>query len=263
MPCLLLELCAGGIDDVQLAADLGVDRIELNSGMPLGGLTPSAGLVLESLAVYSGPIICMLRPREGGFRYSSSELRQMFRDAEWMLAAGVAGIAAGFLDASGNVDTQLCGRLRQICGEREFVFHKAFDWTWNLSDSLQSLIDSGVDRILTSGGKPTAVAGALALRKLISESRNRVQILAGGGIQADNLRQLLEQSGCTQVHAGLREFVETEPQPGLLHFGVPGSGPRSYSRTAPQKLRGLAAAIRSYGRDEWAHFWGVGYGGQG
>lgn len=245
MPSLLLELCAGGIDDVRLAADLDVDRIELNSGMPLGGLTPSAGLVLESLTVFPGPIICMLRPREGGFCYSSGELRQMFRDAEWMLSAGVAGIAAGFLNAAGHVDAALCRQLRQICGTKDFVFHKAFDWTPVLSDSLQLLIDCGVDRILTSGGQATALAGASELRRLIDESQNRIQILAGGGIQADNLPQIVEQSGCREVHAGLRELTDIQPHPGLLHFGVPGSGPGSYSRTAATRLNALTTVVRS------------------
>ena len=245
MPPILLELCSGGIDDVDLAAQNAVDRIELNSAMPLGGLTPTPGLLHDSLTIFPGPIICMLRPREGGFLYSSNELRQMFRDAEWLLSAGAAGIATGFLRDSGHVDAQLCTQLRKICGSKEFVFHKAFDWTPNLTDSLQILIDCGVDRVLTSGGQPTALVGASILRNLIQQSSGRIQILAGGGIHADNLTQLLQISNCLQIHAGLRELTDTQPHPELLHFGAPGSGPQSYTRTSRAKLRALTNTIKS------------------
>lgn len=92
---VVVELCAGGLGDVELAVSHGVDRIELNSGMALGGLTPSAGLLREALAIFRGPLIAMARPREGGFLYSVNERLQMFRDVEWMwcYAASCGGYA--------------------------------------------------------------------------------------------------------------------------------------------------------------------------
>jgi copper homeostasis protein len=247
---VLVELCAGGIEDVELAVSLGVDRIELNSGMALGGLTPSAGLLREALAVFPGPVICMARPREGGFLYSGSERRQIYRDVEWMLSEGAAGVAAGFLDESLEVDLALCIELRRLCVGAEFVFHKAFDWTLNLRGSLQRLVDCGVDRVLTSGGSVTAIEGAGVLRELCVASEGRVEVLAGGGIQAQNVSAILRGSGCRQIHAGVRELVDTAPSPGLLHFGVPGSGERSYGRTSPEKLRELISAVRAFEQEE-------------
>lgn len=245
---ILLELCAGGIEDVELATRLGVDRIELNSGMALGGLTPSAGLVREAVSVFYGGIIGMVRPREGGFCYSNAERRQMFRDAEWMLSEGLAGLAVGFLDAAGSVDEELCRQFRALCGGAEFVFHRAFDCTADLPQALEQLADCGVDRVLTSGGATTALAGALILRRLNEQSGGRVQVLAGGGIRSANVRQLLELSGCTEVHAGVREVLQAESVPGLPHFGLPESGPRSYGRASPEALAELQAVVRGSGR---------------
>lgn len=245
---ILLELCAGGLEDVELATRLGVNRIELNSGMALGGLTPSAGLVREALSVYHGRIIGMVRPREGGFCYSGVELRQMFRDAEWMLSEGLAGLAVGFLDTAGEVNEPLCRQFRAMCGGAEFVFHRAFDCTADLPRALEQLADCGVDRILTSGGAATALEGSTVLRRLTAQSRGRVQVLAGGGIRSANVRQVLELSGCTEVHAGVREVMQAEAVPGLLHFGLPGSGPRSYGRASAEAFAELQAVVRNLGR---------------
>ena len=241
---IVVELCAGGIEDVELAARLGVPRIELNSGMALGGLTPSAGLVREAIAGFGGQVIGMVRPREGGFSYSERELRQMFRDAEWMLGEGCAGLAVGFLDGRGRVDERLCGRFRVLCDRAEFVFHKAFDCTSDLRVSLEQLADCGVDRVLSSGGAATALEGARTLRALCEQSRGRVRVLAGGGIRSENVRDVLQRSGCSELHAGLREVVDAEPIPGLLHFGLPGHGPRSYGQASAAALEELLDVVR-------------------
>lgn len=243
---ILLELCAGGLEDVELAAQMRLERIELNSGMALGGLTPSAGLVREAVSVFPGRIIGMVRPREGGFHYSVVELRQIFRDAEWMLSEGLAGLAAGFLDAAGKVDEPLCRQFRGICGGAEFVFHRAFDCTADLPLTLEQLADCGVDRVLTSGGAATALEGSLVLRRLKEQSRGRIQVLAAGGIRSANVRQVLELSGCKEVHAGVREVMRAESVSGLLHFGLPGSGPRSYGRASAEELENLQAVVRGF-----------------
>ena len=222
---VLLELCAGGIEDVRLAARLKVDRIELNSGMALGGLTPSAGLVTASRREFCGPIIAMVRPREGGFLYSSAEFLQMLDDCEFLLARGVDGIAIGFLKADGTVDQDRCRKLRAVFPKATLVFHKAFDMTPDLSQALQQLIDCGFQRILTSGGKPTAIEGAKVLGELQEAARGRIEILAGGGVRAANVAELLKQSGCRQVHSAVRTIVAdpSSLNDTALQFGIPGT----------------------------------------
>ena len=245
-PAVLLELCAGGIEDVRLAARLKIDRIELNSGMALGGLTPSAGLVTAARREFSGSIIAMVRPREGGFLYSSAEFLQMLDDCEFLLARGVDGIAIGFLKADGTVDQDRCRKLQAVFPNATLVFHKAFDVTPDLPQALQQLIDCRFQRILTSGGKPTALEGADVLRELQSLANGRIEILAGGGVRAANVAELVQQSGCRQIHSAVRTIVEdssTKQNP-ALHFGITGThSGRCYGAASEQQLVELQAAI--------------------
>ena len=245
-PAVLLELCAGGIEDVRLAAQLKVDRIELNSGMALGGLTPSAGLVAAARKEFSGPMIAMVRPREGGFLYSSAEFMQMLDDCEFLLARGVDGIAIGLLKADGTVDQVRCRKLRAVFPKTTLVFHRAFDVTPDLPQALQQLIDCRFQRILTSGGKPTASEGAGVLRQLQSTANGRIEILAGGGVRAANVAELLKQSGCHQIHSAVRIIVEdpsSQKNP-AVHFGIPGTNVGGcFGAASEEQLVKLQAAI--------------------
>lgn len=217
-----VELCAGGIDDVRLAAECRVDRIELNCGVALGGLTPSSGLLQSSRQIYSGPIIAMLRPREGGFCYSGSEFEQILLDAECLLALGADGLAAGFLQTDGRLDVDRVLQLRRRFPQAMLVFHRAFDVLPDLSVGLQQLLDCGWNRILTSGGQPTALAGAAVLRGLREQAGDRMEILPAGGIRSHNLQALVEVTGVNQVHSAVLTRI-IDPSTGgsrALQFGA-------------------------------------------
>ena len=236
-----LELCAGGICDVELGARLKVDRIELNSGMVAGGLTPSQALTIQARSVFSSPIITMVRPREGSFTYSRAEFLLMLMEAEHLMEHGVNGIAVGFLTNDGTVDTERCRQLKKILPDAELVFHKAFDLTPDLFTALRQLIDCGFTRILTSGGRKTAAEGASVLRQLQQHARSQIEILPGGGIRAANVLSVLDQSGCTQVHSAVREIRDNHrsDNPSALHFGIPGEGPESYGVASQIQLQEL------------------------
>ena len=45
---ILIEVCCGSVDDAVEAERGGADRIELNSSIFLGGLTPSLGSIIEA-----------------------------------------------------------------------------------------------------------------------------------------------------------------------------------------------------------------------
>jgi copper homeostasis protein len=243
----LLELCAGGIDDVLLAASAGVDRIELNSGMAVGGLTPSAGLVSFARKEFSGPIIAMIRPRESGFCYSKPEFHQMLREAELMLEAGIDGLAFGCLLPDGSVDVQSCQQMCRECGTATLVFHKAFDATPDLFNALKTLTDCGINRILTSGGKRTAADGIEVIRKLHELAGRHIEILPGGGIRAANVCEIMNQTGCLQVHTSVREWaidLSTERCP-QLDFGSPAQQPGAYGRASADQLSELIAGMQA------------------
>jgi copper homeostasis protein len=205
---LLVEAVCCTVDECLEAEANGADRIELCTALVVGGLTPSLGTLIEARAATRLPIVSMVRAREGGFCYSARELATMRRDAELALSHGANGIVFGILRADGSVDAARCRELVAIAGRAETVFHRAFDDVSDPFAALETLISLGFTRILTSGGQPTAVAGAPLLRRLADRAAGRIEILPGGGVRAANVAELLRVSGLSAVHlsdrAGLR-----------------------------------------------------------
>jgi copper homeostasis protein len=201
---VVLEVCVASVDDALAAVRGGADRLELNAGLALGGLTPSAGLFAEVMARVSVPVIAMVRPRPGGFYYSPSDLAAMRRDAEAFVAGGAAGLAFGVLTENGEIDVARCRVLRDVCGEREAVFHRAFDVTPDPFGALDRLIELGIRRVMTSGQEPSAAKGADLIAELVGRAAGRIEILPAGGVNAQTVRDVVRRTGCDQVHASLR-----------------------------------------------------------
>lgn len=220
-----LEVCVASIDDAVAAAKSGADRLELNCALELDGLTPSLGLLAEVRSAVSVPIIAMVRPRAGDFCYSRSEQAVMLRDAELLLASGAAGVCCGALTSSGQIDRPFWKRLVEIAGDREVVFHRAFDAIQNQLSELEVLVDLGTTRVLTSGGAATALAGAAQLANLVRQSAGRIEILPAAGISAEHLDELLCTTGCRQVHGSFRELNADRP------------------RTSPERVAAARAAL--------------------
>lgn len=205
---VLIEVCVESALDGYRAAEAGADRIELNSGLALGGLTPTAGQFQALFESVSIPIVVMLRPRNGGFVYSKSEFLVMRRDAEMLLEWGASGIVFGCLNEQQQVDAEQVQTLVKIAADRETVFHRAFDCLNQQVEVAKQLIDLGVTRILTSGGCETAIEGTPQLRLLQSEVGEQIEILPAAGIRAANATELLTQTGCRQIHGTLSQMVE-------------------------------------------------------
>ena len=242
---VLLELCCGGIKDVLLAARHNVERIELNTAMALGGLTPTAALMAAARREFSGPIIAMLRPREGGFCYSNNEFNLMLDDARRLRDLGADGFATGFLKSDGSLDDARFSALRTAVPDCELVCHRAFDIVSSRDAAMEQLVDCGIQRVLTSGGAAIAIEGARELRRLNALAAGRIEILAGGGVRAANVRQLTASSGCRQVHSSAQSVVdESLPMNSSgLHFGVHGKADGSYVACDESTLRELMAEL--------------------
>ena len=148
----LLEICCGSFEDVKTAWQNGADRVELNSALYLGGLTPSTANLICAKEQCSIPIVTMVRPRGGGFCYSQDEYETMLLDARILLEHGADGIAFGFLTADHAIHrnrTQEMIDLIHSAG-KEAVFHRAFDCVAQQERAVEALILLGADRILTS-----------------------------------------------------------------------------------------------------------------
>ena len=198
----IIEVCAGSYQDCLAAYRGGAQRAELNSALSVGGLTPSVAALRRAKQETSLKIICMVRPRAAGFCYDEADVQIMMDDARILLQEGADGIAFGFLDEHGRVaaeDTAAMCELIHSFG-KEAVFHRAIDVAQDWRDMLSRLIDLGVDRVLTSGQAPDVSYGTDTVREMIQFAAGRIQILPGAGINAKNIRRVLEQTGATQLH---------------------------------------------------------------
>ena len=217
---MLLEICTASVTDCRVAVHHGAGRIELNSALELGGLTPSPGLMLAARAAVDVPLIAMVRPRPGGFCYNNDEFTTMVEDARWMLAHGADGIAFGMLQQDGSIDLARCRTLLDHVGASHAVFHRAFDMTPDPHAALAQLIDLGVTRVLSSGQAATALEGAALLAELHAQAAGRIEILPGGGVRGETVGALIRRSGCTQIHASLsrREHDPTGARRRAIQF---------------------------------------------
>lgn len=206
----LFEVCAGSVQDCINAQLGGADRVELNSALHLGGLTPSLAMLKLVKEKTLLKVICMDRPRAAGFCYDDVEIETMFEDAKILLENGADGISFGFLNSDATINVTETKKMVELIHQyqKEAVFHRAFDCVDNPMHAIKQLIDCGVDRILTSGLQPTAMQGASVLEKLQSEFGNQIELLAGSGINANNIRTLKEQTGLHQFHGSCKEWCK-------------------------------------------------------
>ena len=206
----IFEVCAGSVQDCINAQLGGADRVELNSALHLGGLTPSLAMLRLVKEKTSLKVVCMDRPRAAGFCYDDVEIETMFEDAKILLENGADGISFGFLNSDATINVTETKKMVELIHQyqKEAVFHRAFDCVDDPMHAIKQLIDCGVDRILTSGLQPTAMQGASVLEKLQSEFGNRIELLAGSGINANNIRTLKEQTGIHQFHGSCKEWCK-------------------------------------------------------
>lgn len=217
---ITIEVCCASYEDVAIAEKAGAHRVELNSAMFLGGLTPSYGEVKLTKQNTKIPVMAMIRPRAAGFCYSDTEYEVMLEDSKEFIKLGVEGLVFGFLTAEGKIDEGRTKRLVEICGDRDAVFHRAFDVTPNPLEALEALISCGVKRILTSGGAPNAPDGAAMLKRLLETADGRIEILPGGGVRAHNAKLLIEKTGVNQLHfSAMEKRAEPSVRRSDIHFG--------------------------------------------
>jgi copper homeostasis protein len=239
---VLLEVCVASVEDALAAVAGGVDRLEVNCALELGGLTPSSGLFAEVRRRVQVPMIAMVRPRPGGFCYSDADFDVMLRDAKALLDTGADGLAFGILTPDGRVDRERCRTLRDRCDGRDAVFHRAFDVTPDPVKALETLIDLGFTRVMTSGQAETAVQGTELIGELIRRAGGRIEVLPASGINARTAPALIARTGCDQVHASVRTAVidpSVAARP-VIRLGADGNG---YYRTDPQAVAQLRAAL--------------------
>jgi copper homeostasis protein len=196
---VLIEVCCGSVDDVLEAQRGGADRVELNSSLLLGGLTPSTGSIIEAKRVSKIPVMAMVRPRGGGFCYTEEEMNVMKYDVINSVNLGADGIVFGILKENGEIDEKRCESIIKLSKDKEVVFHRAFDVVPDPIASIDKLVNLGVKRILTKGQQNTAFEGADLLKEIIKYAAGRIEILVGG-CNPYNVQSIISEVGCDQIH---------------------------------------------------------------
>ena len=201
-----LEICCGSYEDCLQAHAAGAQRVELNSALHMGGLTPSLGSLILSKKLEGLRIMVMIRPRGAGFCYGEEDFACMLEDARLMLEHGADGIVFGCLREDGTIHLEQSKEMIELIRSygKEVVFHRAFDCTPDPYQAMETLIELGVDRVLTSGQKPKAMQGKELLKELQERYGTSIQLLAGSGMNANNAQELMEYTGISQVHSSCK-----------------------------------------------------------
>ena len=211
-----LEICAASLASARAARAGGAHRIELCQHLEQGGTTPSYGLIRQVLAELRIPVFVLIRPRPGGFVYDAGELAAMRHDIAICRELGCAGVVLGVLDATGHVATAQCRELLAVAGPLPATFHRAFDACPDQFRALEDVVALGFQRVLTSGGEATAVAGQARLAALVRQAAGRLCIMPGAGITATNLPALRSATGAREFHASAKRTVPANPADGLF-----------------------------------------------
>lgn len=206
---VLLEVCCGSVDDALEAQAAGADRVELNSSILLGGLTPSIGTLREAKRRLDIPVVAMVRPRGAGFCYTDTEYAAMREDTALLVDNGADAIVFGILDANGEVDMTRSAEIIGLAKGKDVVFHRAIDVAPDPFRVIDQLVELGIKRVLTAGQQNSAIEGIEMIRDLIAHAKGRIEVLPGG-VAPHTVRTVVEVTGCTQVHmAAFRPVAET------------------------------------------------------
>jgi len=206
---VLLEVCVDSPRGLRAAIAGGAHRIELCSALGLGGLSPTPGLI--AAAAHSPiPVYAMVRPRSGDFVFDADDIAAMKIEIAGIRAAGLAGVVLGASRADRTLDAELLAELRDAAEGLGTTLHRAIDLVPDFPVALETAITLGFDHILTSGGGHTALDGAATLSALVQQAGERITIMAGAGVNATNVGDIIAATGVRQVHSSGRTRYQVD-----------------------------------------------------
>ena len=200
MPNPIFEVCVDSVDSAVAAEQGGATRVELCAALLEGGLTPSAGTIAITRAQVSIGLQVMIRPRGGDFLYSDTEFASMKHDIELAKHLGANGVVFGLLTAAGDIDSDRTRVLLDHAKPMNVTFHRAFDMTRDPIAALETLIELGINRVLTSGQEVSALEGAELVHGLLVHADDKIIVMPGGGITEQNIKKVLDTTGAKEIH---------------------------------------------------------------
>lgn len=195
-----LEVCVGNYSEAIEAFKNGGDRIELCDNLQEGGTTPSYGTIKKSISDIKIPINVIIRPRGGDFNYSDEEFEIMKEDIRICKELGVDGVVFGILNDNNTIDIERNRILKEEAENLSTTFHMAFDEIEDKNSAIDILANLGIDRILTKGGSTNAPNNLDRLKELVEYAGDRIIIMPGGGINADNREHIHNATNAKELH---------------------------------------------------------------
>ncbi|AKR57904.1 copper homeostasis protein CutC [Devosia sp. H5989] len=234
----LLEVCVADPQSLIAAVAGGGQRIELCSALELGGVTPSPGL-MRLAAEAPIPVYAIVRPRSGDFVYDAADLDCMYREIDTIREFGLAGVVLGASLGDGRLDAATLDKLVRHAKGLGTTLHRAFDLVPDIAEAVELAVSLKFERILTSGGAPTAPEGTEGLAAAIEAANGRIGIMAGSGLRADNVRALLDRLPLEEVHSSCAVAVPSRGEAAMrLGFAAP-----TRKQTSAEAVRAFRAAI--------------------
>ncbi len=197
---ILVEACVDSVQGAIAAEHAGAGRLELCANLVEGGTTPSGGMMRAVHRCVGIPVFAIVRPRGGDFLYDAADIEVMLRDIEFAKSCDIHGIVSGALNPNGTIDEDGTSALIEAAHPLPFTFHRAFDVTRDLDESLDALQALGVHRVLTSGGAATALEGSEMIARLVRRGGDRIVVMAGGGVRHDNAADVVKATKVKEVH---------------------------------------------------------------
>lgn len=212
MAKVLIEAPVFTIEAAMLAAEFGIDRLELCSDFAEGGETPSVGALAFLKEKLDIPIFVMIRPRGGDFIYSPEELYVMKKDIAILKSLGADGFVFGILKPDGHVDKESCKYLLKAAEDLPCTFHRAFDICKDKEKALEDIIDCGFKRILTSGGENDVGNGIFNILHWMDLVKDKIIIMPGGGLKPEHMPLLNSNVNLKEIHASCKSFRPSETE---------------------------------------------------
>lgn len=238
------EICANSVESCLAAQEGGADRVELCAGIPEGGTTPSYGEIkLARKLLTKTKLHVIIRPRGGDFLYTLLELERMEEDIRICRELGVDGVVFGCLTEEGEIDREANRRLVELARPMSVTFHRAFDRTADPMKALEDIISLGCNRILTSGQQPKAIDGISLLAQLEKKLKEYplppIQLLAGSGVNEENIRQIFDATGIHEYHFSARVNVVSKMKHynHEVYMGTKGADESNSLVTSAEKVR--------------------------
>ncbi len=205
-----LEIIGFNLESCRVAQANGANRIELCVNPGDGGTTPSYGYIKAARKLLHIELYCMIRPRGGDFFYSDEEFAVMKDDIKTAKNLGCDGVVIGMLNKDGTVAKEECKKLVELAYPLGVTFQRAFDRVNEPFTALEAVIETGCERILTSGLVPSCHDGAKLIGELNAKAAGRIMIMPGSGLRSSNVIEVAKITGATEFHTSARVFSNTQ-----------------------------------------------------